>query len=128
MALISWRLAMKATPVVIEVVRQADRHLRPHLRAYQLARSVDGYVASWTDGDGTHWVVFPDRQGRPLRAFPPLSDRELDTVHRRIDRSTLRSHRDLPEEAVRSRAERVAELPSRVLRRGGSPDEGPTHA
>lgn len=116
---LSWRMAMRAAPVAVEVARQVDRRLRPHIRAYQAARAVDGYVAQWTDGDGVHWVVFPEATGRPLRAFPPLSDRELDTVHERIDRDTLRSHRDLPEEVVRSRAERVAELPSRLRGREG---------
>lgn len=119
MPLLTWRTAMRAAPVAVEVARQLDRHLRPHVRAYQLARSVDGYVGSWTDGDGTHWVVFPDRGGAPLRAFPPLDDRELATVHRRIDRATLRSHHDLPEGLVRQRAERAAALPVRLLRRGG---------
>lgn len=118
MPLLSWRAAMKAAPVAVEVARQVDRRVRPHVRAYQLARSVDGYVANWTDGEGVHWVVFPEAQGPPLRAFPPLSDRELETVHRRIDRGTLRSHRDLPEELVRSRAEQVTGLPSRMLGRG----------
>jgi hypothetical protein len=113
----SWRVAMKAAPVAIEVARQLDRRVRPHVRAYQLARSVDGYVGSWTDGEGVHWVVFPDADGAPLRAFPPLSDRELETVHDRIDRDTLRSHRELPEASVRDRAQRVSELPAR-LRRG----------
>ena len=125
MPLMSWRVAMKAAPVALEVARQVDRRVRPHVRAYQLARSVDGFVGSWTDGEGVHWVVFPERDAKPLRAFPPLSDRELDTAHKRIDRATLRSHRDLPEEAVRRRAEDVAALPSRVLRRGEHPrDEG----
>ena len=113
----TWRMAVKAAPVAVEVVRQVDRRVRPHVRAYQLARSVDGYVASWTDGDGVHWVVFPDQGGKPLRAFPPLSDRELETVHKRIDRATLRSHRDLPEEGLRSRAQRVSQLPARLRRR-----------
>lgn len=114
----SMRVAMRAAPVAIEVARQLDRKLRPHVRAYQLARSVDGLVGSWTDRDGTHWVVFDDRDGAPLRAFPPLSDDELATVHRRIDRATLRSHRHLPEEIVRTRAEQVGRLPARVLGRG----------
>ena len=123
MPLISWRVAMKAAPVALEVARQVDQRVRPHVRAYQLARSVDGYVGSWTDGEGVHWVVFPDRDAKPLRAFPPLSDRELDTAHKRIDRATLRSHRDLPEDAVRRRAEGVAALPSKVRRRGEPPQE-----
>ena len=117
MPLLTWRTAMRAAPVAVEVARRLDRHLRPHVLAYQLARSIDGYVASWTAGDGTHWVVFPDRGGAPLRAFPELSDRELSTVQRRIDRTTLRSHRDLPEGLVRQRAERAAALPSRLRRR-----------
>jgi hypothetical protein len=112
------RGAWKFAPVAVEVARQLDRKVRPHVRAYQLARSVDGYVGSWTDGDGTHWVVFPSRTGKPLRAFPELTDAELGVVNRQIDRETLRSHRDLPEEAVRSRAERVVEMPSRLLGRG----------
>lgn len=124
MAPVPWRAAMKAAPVALEVVRQVDRRVRPHVRAYQLARAVDGYVGSWTDPEGVHWVVFPDRDAKPLRAFPPLSDRELETVHDRIDRETLRSHHDLPEELVRRRAEDAAALPSRVLGRGERPRGG----
>lgn len=114
----AWRLA----PVAVEVARQVDRRVRPHVRAYQLARSVDGYVGSWTDGDGTHWVVFPSRTGKPLRAFPPLTDAELAVVHRQLDREQLRSHRELPEEAVRLRAEQAGQLPSRLWGRGQLPD------
>jgi hypothetical protein len=110
----AWRYA----PVVLEAARQVDRKVRPHIRAYQLARSVDGFVGSWTDGDGTHWVVFPSRAGKPLRAFPPLTDAELAVVHRQLDRDQLRSHRELPEEAVRSRAEQAGQLPARLLGRG----------
>jgi hypothetical protein len=115
----TWKLA----PVALEVARQADRRIRPHIRAYQLARSVDGYVGSWVDGEGTHWVVFPSRSGRPLDAFPPLSDAQLSVVHRQIDRDKLRSHRELPEEAVRSRAVRAGQLPSRLLGRGDEAGE-----
>jgi hypothetical protein len=110
--------AWKFGPVAIEVARQLDRKVRPHVRAYQLARSVDGYVASWTDGDGTHWVVFPSRTGKPLRAFPELTDKELAVVARELDREKLRSHRELPEEAVRARVERAGQLPGRMLGRG----------
>jgi hypothetical protein len=115
------RGAWKYAPVVLEAARQVDRKVRPHIRAYQLARSVDGFVGSWTDGEGTHWVVFPSRAGKPLRAFPPLTDAELAVVHRQLDRDKLRSHRELPEEAVRSRAEQAGQLPARLLGRGDGP-------
>lgn len=112
---LTWRAAVKATPVALEVARQLDRRVRPHVLAYQLARSVDGVVGSWTDDDGLHWVVFEHRDGDAVRAFPPLSDRELRVAERRIDRGSLRSHRDLPEEAVRGRAQQVAEAPARLM-------------
>jgi hypothetical protein len=116
------RVAIKVAPVALEAARQLDRKIRPHVNAYQLARSIDGYVGSWTDGEGTHWVVFPDRDTTPIRAFPPLRADELVLVDEQIDRATLRHHAELPEAQVRQKAQQVVEAPGRLLpsRRGGS--------
>jgi hypothetical protein len=120
------RVAIKVAPVAIEVARQLDQKVRPHVRAYQLARSVGGVVGSWTANDGTHWVVFNDPGGHPLQAFPPLPEAELEMAAREIDRSTLKAHTELPEHTVKQRLEQVGGVPAglaaRVRRRGDDPD------
>jgi hypothetical protein len=117
------RVAIKVAPVALEVARQLDQKLRPHVRAYQLARSVGGVVGSWTVDDGTHWVVFKHSGGHPLQAFPPLPAAELEMAAREIDRSTLKPHTELPEHRVKQGLERTVEVPanlvSKVRRRGG---------
>jgi hypothetical protein len=122
------RYAIKFAPVALEAARQVDRKVRPHLRAYQLARSVDGVVGSWTANDGTHWVVFNDVDGHPLEAFPPLASRELETAAREIDRSTLKPHTELPEHQVRAKLEQAGETTAGLVakrRRGGDADPEP---
>jgi hypothetical protein len=122
------RVAIKVAPVAIEVARQLDQKVRPHVRAYQLARSSGGVVGSWTVDDGTHWVVFNETGGHPLQAFPPLTEAQLEMAAREMDRSTLKPHTELPEHAVKQRIEKVsgasAGLATRVLRRGDEPDRG----
>ncbi len=110
------RRALKYTPIALEAARQLDRQLRPHVLAYGSARDVGGYVARWTAGDGVHWVVFPERDAPPLRAFPPLSATELQIVDEQLDRSTLRHHRDLPEARVRETGTRIARTPGKLAR------------
>ncbi len=110
------RTAVRVAPVVLEVARQLDRQLRPHVLAYQAARDVDGYIARWTAEDGAHWVVFPDPVEPPLRAFPPLTIQELALVHERLDRATLRHHGDLPEARVRQTGGRLAAAPGKLTR------------
>src|SRR6056297_2120458 len=100
--------ALRYSPIALEAARQLDRQLRPHLLAYGSARDVDGFVARWTTADGVHWIVFPDRQARPLRAFPPLTSAELEVVDEQLDRGTLRHHRDLPEARVKQTGSRLA--------------------
>jgi hypothetical protein len=121
------RVAIKFAPVVIEVARQVDQKVRPHVRAYQFARSVGGVVGNWTVDDGIHWVVFKHAGGHPLQAFPPLPAADLEMVAREIDRSTLQPHTELFEHRLRERAERVGEVPAnlvaKVRRRGGPAPE-----
>lgn len=116
MVLPALRYALKYGPVALEVARQVDRQLRPHIMAYRLARAVDGYVASWS-AKHTHWVVFPTRDGAPLKAFPPLPDEELATITRELDRTTLRHHGELLEAKVKDRTDRVVQAPVQVVRR-----------
>jgi|AntRauTorckE6833_2_1112554.scaffolds.fasta_scaffold215454_1 hypothetical protein len=116
------RTAVKVAPVALEVARQLDRQLRPHVLAYQAARDVDGYIARWTAGDGAHWVVFPDRVEPPLRAFPPLTAEERTLVHEQLDRATLRHHSELPEARVRATGSRLAATPRRLTRARRSGD------
>jgi hypothetical protein len=115
------RLAFKVAPIALEVARQVDQKVRPHVRAYNLARAVDGVVGSWTDQDGTHWVVFDEVDGRPLQAFPPLSEAQMALVATELDRGTLQHHSDLPEATVRDRIGRVGDrssaLAAKVRRR-----------
>lgn len=111
------RRALKYTPIAVEAARQLDRQLRPHVLAYGSARDVGGYVARWTAGDGVHWVVFPDTDAPPLRAFPPLSASELQVVDEQLDRTTLRHHADLPEARVRQTGSRLAQAPGKLARR-----------
>jgi hypothetical protein len=121
------RTAVKVAPVAFEVARQLDRQLRPHVLAYRAAREVDGYVGRWTDGDGTHWVVFTEPAAEPLRAFPPLSDEEAELASREFDRSTLMHHSQLPEAKAVGTAVRIrTSLPGAVTRRrpGGGSEEG----
>jgi hypothetical protein len=116
------RVALKVAPVALEVARQLDQKLRPHVRAYQLARSVGGVVGSWTVDDGTHWVVFKHTGGHPLQAFPPLTEAQLEMAAREIDRATLQPHTELLEHRLKERAERVGEVPGKLVtkvRRGG---------
>jgi hypothetical protein len=108
------RYAIKFSPVVIEVARQLDRQLRPHLLAYRRAREVDGYVGRWTDESATHWLVFPRRNAEPVSAFPPLRIQELDLAHREIDRATLKHHAELPEARAGERARLIAQAPKRA--------------
>lgn len=109
--------ALKYSPIALEAARQLDRQLRPHVLAYGSARDVDGYVARWTAGDGVHWLVFPDRDAPPLRAFPPLSAAELQIVDDQLDRTTLRHHAELPEARVRDSGSRLAQAPGKLARR-----------
>jgi hypothetical protein len=118
------RVALKVAPVALEVARQLDQKLRPHVRAYQLARSVGGVVGSWTVDDGTHWVVFKHAGGNPLQAFPPLTEAQLEMAAREIDRATLQPHTELLEHRLKERAERIGEVPGKLVtkvRRGGGP-------
>ena len=114
--------ALRYTPIVLEGARQLDRQLRPHLLAYGAARDVDGFVARWTATDGVHWVVFPDREARPLRAFPPLPKGELEVVDEQLDRSTLKHHADLPEARVKATGSRLALTPVKLVQRRRATD------
>jgi hypothetical protein len=111
------RLAIKFAPVAIEVTRQLDKQLRPHVLAYRLAVSVDGVVGRWTTEKTTHWIVFPSPDGAPLRSFPPLDDAELAAADRELDRSALRHHREMPEAKVRNAGQRVLKAPGHVVGR-----------
>jgi len=109
--------ALKYTPIALEAARQLDRQLRPHLLAYGSARDVDGFVARWTATDGVHWVVFPDRQALPLRAFPPLTAAELQVIDEQLDRGTLKHHQDLPEARVKQTGSKLVSVPSKLVQR-----------
>jgi hypothetical protein len=111
------RRALKYTPIVLEGARQLDRQLRPHLLAYGAARDVDGFVARWTASDGVHWVVFPDRQAPPLRAFPPLPKVELEVIDEQLDRGTLKHHQELPEARVKQTGSKLVSVPSKLVQR-----------
>jgi len=111
------RRALKYTPIALEAARQLDRQLRPHVLAYGSARDVDGFVARWTAADGVHWVVFPDAASAPLRAFPPLSEKELTVVAEQLDRGTLKHHAELPEARVRQTGSKLATVPSKLVQR-----------
>ena len=108
------RRGWKMAPVVIEAARQADRRVRPHLRAWQLATDVDGWIGRWTDHDGTHWVVFKQPEAPPLQAFPPLRDAELERAGRELDRSGLKKHDQMPEATAMRQVSRVRDLPGRL--------------
>ncbi len=124
------RAAFKFAPIALELGRQLDRQLRPHVLAYRFARDIDGYVARWSPGKTAHWVVFARPDAAPLRAFPPLPDTEVVVVARELDRGTLRHHTQLPEARVKHGAGSVVTAPGRVagrLRRGGeATDAGPS--
>lgn len=106
------KVATKYLPIALEVARQLDRQLRPHVLAYRLARSVDGYVARWDGEDRPHWVVFPSTDGPPLAAHPPMTERELGVVTRELDRSVLRHHRELPEARARDAVVSIRNAPA----------------
>ncbi|MCC5947114.1 MAG: hypothetical protein JJT89_01550 [Nitriliruptoraceae bacterium] len=106
-----------AIPVSIEVARQLDRQLRPHVLAYRLARDVDGYVGRWTSDDGPHYVVFPARDGHPLKAFPPLPDGEVAILDAQLDRTALTHHADLAEAKIKRSGTAVADAARRVTPR-----------
>lgn len=125
MALPALRYAIRYGPVALELARQLDRQLRPHIMAYRLAQSVDGHVGSWTARQ-THWLVFTSRDASPLRAFPPLPDTELATVGRELDRDTLRHHSELLEARLKDRTGRVAQVPVGAVRRLRGSDPDPT--
>lgn len=111
------RVALKVAPIALEVTRQLDRQLRPHLLAYGAARSVDGYVGRWVGESGSHWVVFASPTDAPLKVFPPLSEVELDVVARELDRSTLRHHSELTEAKARDAALSIRSAPAKTLGR-----------
>jgi hypothetical protein len=108
------RYAIKFSPVAIEVARQLDRQLRPHVLAYRRAREVDGYVGRWTEESATHWLVFPRRNAEPVSAFPPMRIQELDLAHREIDRASLKHHSELPEARAGDRVRAIASAPKRA--------------
>ncbi|MEX2447094.1 MAG: hypothetical protein WD734_07110 [Dehalococcoidia bacterium] len=108
------RRGWKFAPVVIQAARKADRHVRPHVRAWQLASAVDGWIGRWTDHDGTHWVVFKQPDAPPLQAFPPLREAELERAGRELDRKTLKRHDALPEASAMRQVSRVRELPRQL--------------
>lgn len=118
------RLAFKYGPIALEAARRLDKQLRPHVLAYSLASSVDGYLGRWTTDQVTHWIVFPSTEADPLRAFPPLSEAELALAGRELDRGGLRHHGDLPEARVRNTTDRVVRAPGQVANRlrRGDPD------
>ncbi|MFO7961992.1 MAG: hypothetical protein R6U94_13720 [Nitriliruptoraceae bacterium] len=111
------RRALRYSPIVLQGARQLDRQLRPHVLAYGSARDIDGFVARWTTADGVHWVVFPDRQARPLRAFPSLTSAELEVVDEQLDRGTLKHHQDLPEARVKQTGSKLAQTPGKFVQR-----------
>jgi hypothetical protein len=113
-----------AVPMAIEVARQVDRQLRPHILAYRFARDIDGYVARWTGEKGPHFVVFSERHGPPVRSFPPLAATEVDLAHQEIDRTLLRHHADLPEARLARAGGTIAAAPGRI-RRWGDDEEPP---
>lgn len=101
------RTAFKVAPIALEVARQLDRQIRPHVLAYRLARDVDGYVGHWSTTAGGHWVVLARTDGEVLRSFPPLPSDELALLERELDRGALRHHQDLPEARIRDTATRL---------------------
>lgn len=109
------RLALKFAPVAIEVTRQLDKQLRPHVLAYRFAVSVDGVVGRWPTEKTTHWIVFGSPDGAPLRSFPPLDETELAAADRQLDRSSLRHHREMPEAKVRHAGAQVLKAPGQVV-------------
>lgn len=115
------RLAVRYAPVAIEVARQLDKQLRPHVLAYRHAREIDGYIARWTTDDGTHWVVFPDRQAAPVAAFPPIADAELAELAALLDRAVLQHHLELPEARIGAGVRTVSQAPQLLLRRRPRP-------
>ena len=126
--MIAWgpamRAAAKAAPIALRVARRVDRQVRPHVLAYRLARSVDGYVAPWTAASGTHWLVFSQRDGLPLQAFPPLPRDQMAGAAAQLDASVLRHHSDLPEARARDAAAGVKHVPARaVAKLRGSRDD-----
>lgn len=114
------RRGWKFAPVVIQAARQADRHVRPHLRAWQLASDVDGWVGRWTANDGTHWVVFKTPDSPPLQAFPALREAELERAGRELDRASLKKHDQLPEATAMRQVARVRDLPGKLKPGHGS--------
>ena len=111
------RVAIKFAPVAIEVARQLDKQLRPHVLAYRFAVSVDGVIGRWPTEEATHWIVFPSPHGAPLRSFPPLDDVEIATAGAEIDRSALRHHSEMPEAKVKHAGEQALKAPGRVVGR-----------
>lgn len=111
------KTALKYSPLVLEVARQLDRQLRPHVLAYGSARDVGGFVGRWTADDGVHWIVFPEPQAAPLKAFPPLTVAELQVVDAQLDRSTLKHHAELPEARVKDTGSRIVHAPAKLLKR-----------
>jgi hypothetical protein len=106
-----------AVPMAIEVARQVDRQLRPHVLAYRFARDIDGHVARWTGEKGPHFLVFSDIGGAPIRSFPPLAPAEAELADRELDRSLLRHHAELPEARLARAGESIAAVPGRLRRR-----------
>jgi hypothetical protein len=108
------RTAVKLAPIALEVGRQLDKQLRPHLLAYRLARDVDGYVARWSGAEVPCWVVFPELDAPPLRAFPPLDAAELRTAADTIAPDSLTHWSQLPEARFVARGAAVASSPKRA--------------
>ena len=111
------KTALKYSPLVLEAARQLDRQLRPHVLAYGSARDVGGYVGRWTADDGVHWIVFPEPDAAPLKAFPPLTVAELHVVDQQLDRATLKHHTALPEARVKDTGSRIVQAPVKLLKR-----------
>jgi hypothetical protein len=114
------RRAVKLAPIALEVARQLDKQLRPHVLAYRKAKEMDGFVARFTDEDGhTHWLVFPVQGAAPVAAFPPLTDAQVEQARTTLDVGQLTHHSELPEAKAMWVAQSVTRRSGRTKRREG---------
>lgn len=102
------RLAVKFAPVAAAAGKRAYGSIEPQVRAFLLARKVDGWIVDWPSSHGT--VVFVlDRRGKRVVDGFPRDDARLHAEVLAADPAQRTHHRDHWLHGVTERARDVGD-------------------